>query len=479
MRAKSVGSKERLIKAGRGGRRFLALLTLVAVLTFPAVAQPIRMVSVADPAQGPAAGGGGDSMAPILSADGAYVLFTSAANNLALTTSNTPFSTAYPPRLNAFVREPTRTALVSVNLAGTGGGNGDSIATDLSADGRYALFESSASDLVAGDTNNCGDVFWRDLDTDTTRLVSAGRNGAAANGASRESVMTADGRYVAFVSEANNLVPDDTNGIADVFVADLLSNTVSLVSVGAMSTNAAAASGGSSAPDITPDGRYVVFCSTATNLVPGVRLGGDIYLRDLLAETTYWVSEYARTQLRVVMGISNTTDAVLCNPMISDDGRYVVYRASPGVSSSKMTSGLILRYSLETASSEVLYANANVVPACAADEARSLDMTPDGRFVAFVANTNGSTSGTTCICVCDALTGRITLASGDQANQVPRDSICGWPSIDPTGRYVAFMSPLTNQYGSPVFVTNTLRTGIPHLRERPVRGPHQIGECSH
>src|SRR6185436_18152806 len=109
--------------------------------------------------------------------------------------------------------------------SGTNGGNSNSIATDLSKYGQYALFESSASDLVTNDANKCYDVFCRDLVTGTTRLVSVSTNGGAANSNSWGSVMTPDGRYVAFVSRASNLVPDDTNGIADVFVSDLQSNT--------------------------------------------------------------------------------------------------------------------------------------------------------------------------------------------------------------------------------------------------------------
>src|SRR5262249_10132676 len=154
---------------------------------------------------------------------GRYVLFASTANNLVLSSSNNPLPMIPLAKLNVFLRDRANgtTTLVSVNLAGTGGGNGDSVPTALSTDGRYPLFESSASDLIAGDTNGVADVFVRDLVSNSTVLVSVSTNGGAANGVCRGSTMTADGRYVAFVSAANNLVADDTNGIPDVFVRDL------------------------------------------------------------------------------------------------------------------------------------------------------------------------------------------------------------------------------------------------------------------
>jgi Tol biopolymer transport system component len=166
-------------------------------------------------------------MDPIISPDGRYVLFASTADNLALTSSNTPFAVQSSPKINVFLRDRTNatTVLVSINLAGTGGGNGDSIPIEISTNGQYALFESAASDLVPGDTNNASDVFVRDLVNGTNILVSISTNGGFANGVSGESAMTPDGRYVAFASTASNLAPNDTNGIRDVFVRDLQSGT--------------------------------------------------------------------------------------------------------------------------------------------------------------------------------------------------------------------------------------------------------------
>ena len=352
----------------------------MACLNCPAIAGPLQLVSVLDPSQAPPAGGSGDSWAPIISLDGRYVLFASAANNLVLTSNTNAIPALAPPRLNVFLRDRTNgtTTLVSVNLSGTGGGNGDSWPSALSTNGQYALFESSATDLVPSDTNNLTDVFVRDLVNGTTLLVSISTNSGSANGASRSSVMTPDGHYVAFVSEANNLVPGDGNGIPDVFVRDLQARVTTLASVGAKSTTPPSSSGifvsSSESPDITADGGYVAFYSTATNLVAGVQTVGDIYVRDLEGGSTIWASSYARTAVQSVMGTAN---AVAFNHAVSDDGQYVVYEARPIPVSTYAPSGLILRYSLRTGLTDLVNTNANV-PTAAYEDTHSLALTPDG-----------------------------------------------------------------------------------------------------
>src|SRR2546427_763143 len=274
-----------------------AFLTGVALTT---AAGPFQLVSVRDPSQGPPAGGSGDSWGPILSSDGRFVLFSSTANNLVTASNGNALPVLIAPHLNVFLRDRAAgtTTLVSANLGGTGGGNGDSIPTGISTNGRYACFESSASDLISGDTNGVIDVFVRDLASNTTALVSRRIFGGPGNGVCRNSTMTPDGRYVAFVSAGTNLVAGDTNGISDVFVRDLQFGTTTLVSVGAKNTNSTSSSAATSeSPDITPDGRYVAFFSTATNLVPGAGSPGEVYVRDLAAGTTAWASTNARALL--------------------------------------------------------------------------------------------------------------------------------------------------------------------------------------
>jgi Tol biopolymer transport system component len=458
---------EQIGKSGRsclGRRRYPALAALIITTSISAFGQPLQLVSARDASQAPPAGGSGDSGAPLLSPDGRYALFASTANNLVLTCNNTPLPAPFPPKLNVFLRDRTRaaTTLVSVNLSGTGGGNGDSLPAALSSDGRYALFESRASDLVPDDANNATDVFVRDLVSGVTLLVSTSTGGGVANGASCNSVMTPDGRCVAFVSAASNLVPGDANGIPDVFVRDLQARATTLVSVGAMCANLPSDSGvfycGSESPVITSDGRYVAFYSTATNLVPGVTNVGDIYLRDVTGGATAWASAYARTAAQNSLGAA---DAVCFNHALSDDGQFVAYEARPLPLSSSAAAGLILRYSLQTGLTDLVDVNAAVATA-PYEDIRSLDMTSDGRFIAFVANANGTAGEDTSVEVWDAQTSTITLASGDLSGNVAAGSTCDWPVLNPSGQFVAFVSCAPN------LVTNVLdREYHLYLRDLP------------
>ena len=414
------------------------------------VAGDFQLVSVPDPTQVPPSGGSGDSSCPIISPDGSFIVFASSANNLVRTTNNAGTASHLPAPLNVYLRNRTNgvTTLVSVNLSNNAGGSADSLPIDISPDGRFVLFESSANDLVPNDTNNAADVFLRDVINSTTTLVSINTNGVPGNGASRSSVMTPDGRYVAFVSSANDLTPGDTNQIADVFMRDLQSGITTLISVGATSTNPIIPLGSSEAPEITPDGRYVIFCSTAANLVSGVPAGGDVYVRDLVSNTTTWASVDARSLVVSILGLSNTTSI---NHGISSNGQYVVYEA--GESSS--TYALLLRYNLVSGSTDLIYTNAAVTAA-------NSDMTPDGRFIAFVANTNGNSGENTCICIWDAQSASITVASADLNGNVSNNALCDWPSITPNGRWIAFLSSGTN-------LTPLMPDGNYHLYVRDVQ----------
>ena len=220
----------------------------------------MQLLSARNPSAAIPAGGNGDSVAPRLSSDGRFVVFSSSASDL-VTNANGQFY------LNVFLRDRSNdtTVLVSPSCSGSGGGNGDSIAGQVSADSRYVVFQSDASDLVPGDTNGVTDIFLRDTYTGVTRLISVAADGGFANGASTQPVMTPDGTCVAFISAASNLVAGDTNGIPDVFVRDLITQTTWLISVGATGANATM-----DTPLITPDGRYVAFFSTAQILATGV-----------------------------------------------------------------------------------------------------------------------------------------------------------------------------------------------------------------
>ena len=419
---------------------FFILLCCLALAASSISAAPLPLVSRLNPGQPPPAGGHGDSCLPVLSPDGRVVLFASTANNLLTASNGLPIPALVPARFNVFLRDRNTqaTVLVSQNLSGVGGGNGDSIPVAISTNGQFALFESSASDLVAGDTNNATDLFVRNLAAGTTHLVSASLSGLPGNGASRSGVMTPDGHYVAFVSEASNLVDSDTNAIADVFRRDLWRGTTAMVSVGARTTNAAAVvpASSSESPEITPNGRFVAFTSTATNLVPTVRTVGEVYLRDLVAGTTTWASSGMRAALQSVTG---KTNAVGFNLALSADAQYLAYQACLTPLPASTFSGVILRYNTATGLTDLVHTNATVAIA-RPDETRNLDLPPDGRFLAFTANSNGVGGITSCILVWDASTGVATLASGDAGGGVATGSLSSRPALTPDGRQVVFIS---------------------------------------
>src|SRR2546428_413238 len=154
---------------------------------------------------------------------------------------------------------------VSVASDGTqaNAGNADSA---ISADGRFVAFTSSATNLVPGDSNAVADVFVHDRMTATTERVSVASDGTQANGASDRAAISGDGRFVAFRSSASNLVPGDTNGALDVFVHDRETGETTIASIASDGTQG---NGSSSRPSLSADGRFVAFTSSASNLVPG------------------------------------------------------------------------------------------------------------------------------------------------------------------------------------------------------------------
>jgi Tol biopolymer transport system component len=213
-----------------------------------------------------------------ISDDGRFVAFSSAVATLAPGDSN---GTA--PDVFVRDRQLGTTERVSLSSAGAGG-DAVSWAHLISPDGRYVLFDSSATNLVAGDTNGFADIFLRDRLLGTTERVNLGSTGAQGNGDSNWCAeMTPDTRFVVFGSMASNLVPGDNNGVADLFLRDRLNGTTERLSVSTTGLEGDQWSGSYFCP-ITPDARFVAFHSSATTLVTGDTNGAvDVFVRDLHA----------------------------------------------------------------------------------------------------------------------------------------------------------------------------------------------------
>jgi Tol biopolymer transport system component len=204
-------------------------------------------------------------------------------------------------------------AVGGLDLGGTAG-----VEPSLSGDGRYVAFASSATNLVADDTNGDYDIFVHDTVDRTTTRVSVASNGDQGVGSpSLGASISSDGRYVAFYSDASNLVVDDTNGLSDIFVHDTVNGTTTRVSV--TTTQDQGVGGSSLEPSISGDGRYVSFRSSANNLVANDTNGlTDVFLRDTINGTTSRVS-LDQEGLQSIGGGSY-------RPSISDDGRYVAFQ---------------------------------------------------------------------------------------------------------------------------------------------------------
>jgi Tol biopolymer transport system component len=215
-----------------------------------------------------------ESFSPSLSADGKYVAFESPASNLVARDTNRQW--------DIFVHDRTTGATTRVSLNSHGAqANGFSIRPAISADGRFVAFGSMASTLVPRDTNFSFDIFVHDTLTGRTTRISVASDGTQASPADifddPDVSISADGRFVAFDSWFDDLVPDDTNGTLDVFVHDQLTGDTTRASVASDATQGNMWSFGTW---ISSDGRVVAFESAADNLVPGDTNGVfDVFLR--------------------------------------------------------------------------------------------------------------------------------------------------------------------------------------------------------
>jgi Tol biopolymer transport system component len=251
----------------------------------------------------------GPSSVAAISANGRFVAFESDATNLVAGDTN--------GLTDIFVHDlvARTTTRVSVDSLGRQA-NGPSFNPSISSDGRFVAFESNATNLVTGDTNGRPDIFVRDLLTGKTTRVSVDSVGRQANGPSLSAAISGDGRFVAFESDATNLVAGDTNGRRDIFVYDMATRATTRVSVDSLGRQA---NGPSFSAAISGDGRFVAFESDATNLVPADSLlKRDVFVRDLVLGSTVRAS--VDSDGRQALGASS-------GAAISGDGRSVAFES--------------------------------------------------------------------------------------------------------------------------------------------------------
>ncbi|MBI1851177.1 MAG: PD40 domain-containing protein [Planctomycetes bacterium] len=329
------------------------------------------------------------------------------------------------------------TTRVSVSSNGTQGDNNSGLAgVALSADGRFVAFHSDATTLVAGDTNGFGDIFVRDRDSGQTTRASVSTLGTQGNADSFLPAISADGRFVAFHSDASNLVAGDVNGFEDVFVRDRVAGTTVLASV---STGGTQGNGIAFAPAISGDGRYVAFSSDSTTFAPSDTNGAvDVFVRDLIAGTTTRVS---------VDSMGNEADTDSFFGAISADGRFVAFgsAATNLVAGDTNGSNDVFVHDMQTGATTRVSVPVGGGEGDANSEVPTIS--GDGRVVAFRSDaTNlvpGDVNATTDIFAVDTSTGVVTRVSVDSMG-TPSDSFSFLQSVSADGRYVAFDSNGSN-----------------------------------
>ena len=401
------------------------------------------------------------SMEAFISADGSSVAFISRASNLVSGDTND-----YD---DVFVHD-WQTGITERASVDSNGGQANNTSWDpsISADGRYVAFHSDATNLVTGDTNkfcqyrdfqaairhhplpptitpatpdplphNCTDVFVHDRQTRITERVSVASDGSQANGGSYYASISADGRYVAFYSNASNLVSGDTNAAGDIFVHDRQIGGIERVSI---ASDGSQANSGSTEAKISANGRFVVFNSPADNLVTGDTNGyWDIFVHDRQTGVTHRVS---------IASDGSQGDQGSYGPTLSADGRYVAFSSYAGNLVDGDTGDLmdVFVHDRQTGVTQ----RASLASDGSQSNHQSFDayISANGRYVSFHSAADnlvkGDTNASTDTFVRDVwrgITQRVSLAGdGSQGNS----SVFGESSVSAEGHLVAFYSQASN-----------------------------------
>ena len=376
----------------------------------------------------------GAPWANTVSGDGRRVVFVSTATNLVPNDGN--------QKSDVFLRdrETGTTEIVSLDSAGHQA-NDHSWWTAVSADGRFVAFESTASNLVAGDTNGWGDVFVRDRQSRTTERVSVDSAGGEGSRGGGVPAISADGRFVCFLSDSPDLVPNDTNGRWDAFLRDRLAGTTVRVST---RPDGVQGNGDAWTASISADGQVVLFASTASNLVPeDPNQSMDAIVRDLRLDTI----EVASLGTNGVHG--NGWSNV---PTISPDGRYVAFVSNSTNLGFDVVPGIAHVYVKDRRTGVLEIASV-------ADDGRQGNgkcdrptLSADGRTVAFESEASNlvpsDTNHAVDVFVRDldaGTTERASVASDGSEGQPTSDWLTSnGPSISADGRRVVFTSPAAN-----------------------------------
>ena len=373
-----------------------------------------------------------------LSPDGRFSVFASAASNLVA--GDTNFAT------DIFLRDRVAGTITRVSLASGGiEPNGGSGSPAISDSGRFVAFESVATNFAAGDFNGATDIFVIDRQTGVTTIVSVAGSGAIGDSDSVQPSISGDGSRIAFASVATNLVAGDTNGVQDVFVRNLVSNTTRLVSRVPAGALGNAPSG---SPAVSGDGRFIAFESAATNLAPGATAAfSKILLLDLGSGGPVLISQSST-------GIA--ADAASTKPSISADGNRIAFASSASnlATVNASTTNAFLR---DRAAGTTSLVNALPNGTAANGTTTAVRLSNGGRYAALLSTSSNLTpghSGTTADAFVTDLTTRLTLRSSvplAAPGEPNAGGVTGIGGVDDAGRFALFQTSATNLVaGEPV-----------------------------
>lgn len=378
----------------------------------------------------------GVSFAPKASANGEIIGFTSNATNL-VTGDTNGFD-------DVFVTDMSNNTIKRISVSSSGvQGNGNSDQVDISKDGNFAIFRSSASNLVAGDTNGLQDIFWHNISTGETRRVSVASDGTESNGTSEFAAISGNGRYVVFESNATNLVAGDTNGQWDIFLHDTLTGTTERVSMG---LGGAETNGTSYNATVSDDGSFIAFVSTASNIDPAATSSNNqIFLYNRTTQETILVSKSDA-------GIEGNGQSN--NPSISADGRFIAYSSTSNNLVAGDTNGFEDVFVFDTLTQTTRRVSVSSDGTQANNQSEDAQISSDGRFISFISRaTNlveGDTNGTTDLFVKDLESGETRRIGFNSDGSQTNNNISGRITSD--GRSALYQST-ENLNGS---VTNGL-----------------------
>jgi Tol biopolymer transport system component len=334
------------------------------------------------------------------------------------------------------VMAQTAPTIFRVSVSSNGGNaDGASDRASPSSDGRFIAFESDATNLVPGDFNGVRDVFVRDVRSGATELVSVSSTGEQGSQPSGDPSISADGRFVAFESDSPNLVSGDTNNDSDVFVHDRLAQTTIRASVTASGDQPNTTSNN---PALSATGRFVAFTSFAVNMTPENANGlQQVYTRDLIAGITDRVSEN---------NAGEPGEEAAEEASISADGRLVAFSSPAGNLSPGDPNGNFDVFLRDRQAGTTTRVSDNGGSLETDLGAGSPSLTPDGRFIAFHALSpmlRTDRNGFIDVYLKNLQTGKITLVSVAGARmQGNHQSVV--PSVSDDGRFVAFESVASN-----------------------------------